>query len=67
MSKPNHGSYISLFPMNASENRAGAGYQDQHVNETFGSHVRLNEQNCTKETELKKKNKKTPGWICLSE
>lgn len=55
MSKPNHGSYISLFPMNASENSAGAGYQDQHVNETFGSHVRLNEQNYTKETKLKKK------------
>lgn len=50
MSKLNHARYISLFPMNASENGAGAGYQDQHVNEKFGSHVRLYEQNCMKET-----------------
>jgi len=55
MSKLNQSGYISLFPMNAAENRAGAGHQDQHVNEKFGSHVRPKEQNCIKKTKPARK------------
>lgn len=55
MSKLNHSSYISLFPVNAAENRTGTGHQDQHVNETVGRQVRPKEQECIKNTKAIRK------------